>query len=180
MAPSLSKMQSQRLDSTSITPIWIWYRRLILCRLWDRRLVPCRINLTERRGCAARHGNHRVAGSGVVGGGVQNQTSQMGTGSWTRLMQNMELLSPTQMEDESDFITPMHFHDPNMSRTEWAALRQILTLVDHPMIQRLPHSLTALKRHLSRELPLLPMRKRYSTCCREDRNREGTSKVNPD
>ena len=94
-----------------------------------------------------------------------------------RPMQNMELLSrPTQMEDESEFITHMHFHDPNMSqlemalgifadntgmsRTEWAALRQILTLVDHPMIQRLPHSLTTLKRHLSRELPLLPMRKR--------------------
>ncbi|KAN0073507.1 hypothetical protein V8E54_008727 [Elaphomyces granulatus] len=47
-----------------------------------------------------------------------------------------------------------------MSRTEWAALRQILTLVDHSMIQRLPHSLTMLKRHLSRELPLLPMRKK--------------------
>jgi hypothetical protein len=78
---------------------------------------------------------------------------------------------PIQMEDESEFIAHMHFHDPNMSqlemalgifadntgmsRTEWAALRQILTLVDHPMIQRLPHSLTTLKRHLSRELPLL-------------------------
>ncbi|KAN0071000.1 hypothetical protein V8E54_011165 [Elaphomyces granulatus] len=47
-----------------------------------------------------------------------------------------------------------------MSCTEWAALRQILTLVDHPMIQRLPHSLTTLKRHLSRELPLLPMCKK--------------------
>ncbi|KAN0081824.1 hypothetical protein V8E54_003122 [Elaphomyces granulatus] len=86
-----------------------------------------------------------------------------------RPMQNMELPSrPIQMEDESEFIAHMHFHDPNMSqlemalgifadntgmsRTEWAALRQILTLVDHPMIQRLPHSLTTLKRHLSREL----------------------------
>jgi hypothetical protein len=94
-----------------------------------------------------------------------------------RPMQNMELPSrPIQVEDESEFIAHMHFHDPNMSqlemalgifadntgmsRTEWAALRQILTLVDHPMIQRLPNSLTTLKRHLSRELPLLPMRKK--------------------
>ncbi|KAN0071001.1 hypothetical protein V8E54_011166 [Elaphomyces granulatus] len=38
----VSKMQSQRLDSTSMklmTPIWIWNHRLLLCRLWDHRLV---------------------------------------------------------------------------------------------------------------------------------------------
>ncbi|KAN0068892.1 hypothetical protein V8E54_013061 [Elaphomyces granulatus] len=64
----------------------------------------------------------------------------------SRPMQNMELPSrPTQMEDESEFITHMHFHDPNMSQLEMALgitpachvqsglLRQILTLVDQSM-----------------------------------------------
>jgi hypothetical protein len=84
----------------------------------------------------------------------------------SRPMQNMELPSrPTQTEEESGFITHMYFHDPNMSL-------QSGLLFARSMIQRLLHSLTTLKRHLSRELPLLPMR-------REDRNREGTSKINP-
>ena len=46
----VSKMQSQRLDSTSMklmTPIWIWNHRLLLCRLWDHRLVLYRWKMSR-------------------------------------------------------------------------------------------------------------------------------------
>ena len=95
----------------------------------------------------------------------------------SRPVQNMEPPSrPAQKEDDSELIAHMHFHDPNMSElemglgifanitgmshAEWTILHQTLMLVDHPMIQKLPKTLKTLKRHIKKELPLLPMRKK--------------------
>ena len=92
------------------------------------------------------------------------------------MMPPLARFSP-QFEDTSELLLHQHSHDENMSklemaiaiwasntsmsRTEFASLRQILSMIkDISQIHKLPNSLDTLKRHLTKELPLLPLRKK--------------------
>lgn len=49
-------------------------------------------------------------------------------------------------------------HSIGLSRHDFAGLRQIFQLVDHPNINSIPHSLSTLNRHFLKNIPLLDMR----------------------
>lgn len=79
-------------------------------------------------------------------------------------------------DDGSILIHHHHFYDPSMSklemalglwagntgisRSEFTSLREILGMIPDHDVQRLPNSLATLKRHVTKELPLLDMWKK--------------------
>lgn len=90
--------------------------------------------------------------------------SQARTKTRSVIIDDSELIAHKQLHDLSMSKFKIAFglfaHNTSMSRKEYESLKQILGLLNHPEIEKLPRSVTTLKSQVLRQLPLLDMRKK--------------------